>query len=108
MGLFDFFKKDKADINEIVPKIAKIPGAVLIDVREPGEYAGDRIPGSVNIPLGTIPDSAKLPKEKDTPLYVYCRSGARSSSAARKLAAAGYTNVTNLGGIMSYRGKTEK
>ena len=44
---------------------------------------------------------------KDTPLFVYCHSGARSRQAAALLAQMGYTNAKNIGGIAAYRGKVE-
>ena len=46
--------------------------------------------------------------EKDTPLFVYCHSGARSSQAVRLLARMGYTNLKNIGGIAAYTGKVER
>jgi len=79
------------------------PGAVLIDVRSEGEYAGGHIPGSINVPLDRI-QSIDVPKE--TPLFVYCASGARSSSACSWLNGNGYDAV-NIGGLMGYHGELE-
>ena len=45
---------------------------------------------------------------KDTPLFLYCRSGARSGQATSLLQRMGYTRVTNIGGIMNYHGKVER
>ena len=45
---------------------------------------------------------------KDTPLFVYCHSGARSSQAVGQLARMGYTRVKNIGGIAAYQGKVER
>ena len=75
-------------------------GAVIVDVRAPVEVAEGYIPGAVNIPLNQIPT---LDKPKDTP-----RSGARSERAAKALGKLGYTNVTNLGGILDYSGPLQK
>lgn len=80
-------------------------GAVIVDVRAPVEVAEGYIPGAVNIPLNQIPT---LDKPKDTPLFLYCRSGARSERAAKALGKLGYTNVTNLGGILDYSGPLQK
>ena len=44
----------------------------------------------------------------DTPVYVYCLSGARSSRAVASLQNMGYTNVKNIGGINKYKGQIEK
>ena len=46
--------------------------------------------------------------DADTALYVYCYSGSRSRMAADQLIDMGYTNVHNIGGIVSYRGKVER
>ena len=45
---------------------------------------------------------------KDTPLFVYCHSGARSSQAVRALTRMGYNNVKNIGGIAAYTGEVER
>ena len=50
----------------------------------------------------------KLDVPKDTPLFLYCRSGARSSRGCKALEKLGYTNVTNLGGILDHKGPVEK
>ncbi len=106
MGLFDFLKQP--DINRGVAEYGKSTGALLLDVRTPQEYKDGHIPGSKNIPLQTIDKVASVAENKDTVLYVYCQSGARSRQAADQLQRMGYTNVTNIGGIAAYRGKVER
>jgi len=71
----------------------------LVDVREPREFAISDLPGSIKIPLGTLPQNLdKVPKDQD--VVVYCRSGARSGQAVQFLLANGYTKAKNLvGGI---------
>lgn len=76
-----------------VTELAKAPGAVIIDVREPDEYATVRVPGAINIPLGQL-TTAELP---DGPLYVICASGGRSSRATQYLEATGI-DATNVEG----------
>lgn len=83
------------------------PGAVLLDVRTPGEYSRGHIPGSVNLPLQYLDNADEIIENVDTPLYVYCRSGARSNQAAFALQQMGYKSVTNLGGMTAYGGKVE-
>ena len=56
MGLLDFMKSP--DINEGVKTCAATPGAALLDVRNPDEYAAGHIPGSVNLPLSEIKSAA--------------------------------------------------
>jgi len=73
-------------------------GAKVVDVRTPGEFGGGAYPGAVNIPLATL--SGRLREiPKDRPVVLYCASGMRSGSAARILAAAGYAEVLNAGGL---------
>ena len=103
--MFGFFKR--ADINAGVEQYRSTSGAVLLDVRTAEEYAGGHIPGSVNVPLGKLEGVDQIAK-KDTPLFVYCYSGARSASAAAELEGNGYASVRNIGGIAGWRGPVEK
>ena len=105
MGLFDLFKRP--DINQGVSEFNSVPGAVLVDVRTPQEYREGHIPGSRNIPLQEISRSEPKLGPKDTPLFLYCRSGARSAQAASILRHMGYTNITNIGGITAWKGSVE-
>lgn len=106
MGFFDFLKGP--DINREVAAFRETPGGVLLDVRTPQEYGDGHIPGSVNAPLQTLGGGDPLPAGRDTPLFVYCHSGARSSQAVRLLTGMGYTNAKNIGGIAAYTGKVER
>ena len=105
MGIFDFFKHP--DINQGVQEYKNTAGAVLLDVRSPQEYREGHIPGSQNMPLQQLDKVEEVTENKDTVLYVYCRSGARSRQAVSLLQAMGYTNVHNIGGIAAYSGKVE-
>lgn len=69
---------------------------LLLDVREPDEWARGRAPYAVHIPLGTL-DPASVPR--DRPVLTVCRSGGRSGRAAEVLATAGF-DVTNVAGGM--------
>ncbi len=106
MELLDF--THKPDINEGVGICAATAGAMLLDVRDPDEYALGHIPGSVNLPLSKIRTAEDRIPDPDTPLFVYCLSGARSSRAVAELQGMGYTNVRNLGGINKWSGEIEK
>lgn len=105
MGIFDFFKQP--DINQGVQEYKNAAGAVLLDVRTPQEYREGHIPGSQNVPLQQLDKVEEVTENKDTVLYVYCRSGARSRQAVSLLKHMGYTNVHNIGGIAAYSGKVE-
>ena len=73
----------------------------LVDVRTADEYKSGYIPGAINISVQEL--SGKLNKiPKDKPVVVYCRSGSRSSQAARTLLGAGYTDVYDLGGLSGW------
>ena len=105
MGIFDFIKQP--DINQGVQEYKNAVGAVLLDVRTPQEYREGHIPGSQNVPLQQLDKVEEVTENKDTVLYVYCRSGARSRQAVSLLKHMGYTNVHNIGGIAAYSGKVE-
>lgn len=73
-------------------------GATIVDVRTPEEFADGSYPGAKNIPVQVIASRLnEIPRDK--PVVVFCRSGARSASAAATLREAGYTDVTNAGGL---------
>ena len=106
MGLFDFFRMP--DINEGVSRYGATPGVVLLDVRTPEEFRLEgRIPGSRNLPAEELQRASSLVEDRNTPLFVYRYSGARSSYAVSALRRMGYQQVTNIGGINRYRGKVE-
>ena len=105
MNIFDFLKGP--DINLGIQQFKSTPGAVLLDVREKEEYAQGHIPESRNMPLSRIHDVEDEILDKSTPLFVYCLSGGRSSQATAFLQRAGYTAVTNIGGISAYKGEIE-
>ena len=65
------------------------------------------IPGAICIPNETIgSDEIKELPDKDQLILVYCRSGNRSKQASEKLAALGYTNIVEFGGINDWPGET--
>jgi len=105
MGLFGFSKGK--GIDEYAAEAAE-RGITLVDVREPKEFARGHIPDAINMPLSSLEQAARTIADKDTPLYVYCLSGGRSSRATKMLAQMGLSNVTNIGGINLYRGPIEK
>lgn len=102
--LFGMFNRN--DINKGVEKCKATDGAVLLDVRTKEEYNDYHIESSINIPLQELGNVDKKITDKNTPIFVYCLSGSRSESAVGFLKSRGYTQVVNIGGISSYRGKT--
>lgn len=82
----------KVDLGELINQ-----GAIIVDVRSKGEYAGGHIKGSLNIPLDQLNEHLKKFKSKDQPIITCCASGMRSASAKGILKSKGYTNVHNAG-----------
>lgn len=105
MKLFDIF--GRPDINENLKEFEKEENAVLLDVRTHEEFAEGHIPNSKNLPLQMIDKAGKFIDNEDVPVFVYCRSGGRSSMAQEALKSMGYKNVKNLGGINGYNGRVE-
>lgn len=76
---------------------------VILDVRTEDEFASGHIEGAVLIPDYDIGKSAEsVLTNKDQLILVYCRSGRRSKNAASELAAMGYTNIKEFGGINTW------
>ena len=82
---------------------------IILDVRTESEFAGGHIPDAICIPNETIDENvvSRLPDKEQT-ILVYCRSGNRSKQASEKLAAMGYTNVYEFGGINTWSGDIVK
>ena len=80
---------------------------IILDVRTAEEFKDKRIPDAINIPNETI-GTEEIPElpDKDQLILVYCRSGNRSKQASEKLAALGYTNIVEFGGIIDWPGET--
>jgi phage shock protein E len=77
---------------------------VYIDVRTVQEYSADHIDGDLNLPLAEIDVEALAERfGTDAELVLYCRTGNRSGQAMAKLVAAGFSNVSNAGGIDDIR-----
>lgn len=79
-------------------------GAVLLDVRTTEEYSERHLDKAVNISVdklsGQMSEVEKLTSgDKTKPIVVYCQAGGRAGKAKEMLTKAGYTQVTNLGGI---------
>ena len=81
-------------------KISMENNAVLLDVRTPEEHESGYLEGAVLLPLAELESkiTKKIPA-KNTPIYIYCRSGRRAGTAVEKLKTMGYTDLHNLGGL---------
>lgn len=88
-----------ADLHEALAR----GDVLLIDVREPNEFAAERIPGALLYPLSTF-DPQAVPAVAGRKLVMQCAAGGRSMRAAQALVAAGHAEVHNLeGGINAWK-----
>lgn len=82
-------------------------GALIVDARSAGEFAGGKFKGAVNIPSEEVEKRfAEVPKDK--PVYIHCATGARAEMAYDILKAKGYTNVKLLKANIGFEGETYK
>lgn len=93
-------------MDEAVSMMEEEKDYIILDVRTPEEFAEKHIPGAMNIPNEIIGNDeiVELP-DKEQLILVYCRSGNRSKQASVKLAALGYTNIYEFGGINDWTGE---
>jgi rhodanese-related sulfurtransferase len=94
-------------VNKAIEMMESESNYIILDVRTFEEYNERHIPGAICVPnesIGTEPIE-ELP-QKDQLILVYCRSGRRSKEAAEKLAAMGYSNIYEFGGILDWTGET--
>lgn len=80
----------------------------FVDVRTPQEFRSGHFPGAQNIPLDALADYTDELNELHKPVVVYCRSGARSTSAVMFLKEAGLKNIFNGGGLENLLLLTQK
>jgi len=91
--------------DEAMEMMARDDGHVVVDVRRQDEYDEGHIPGAILIPNESIGcDSPEALPDYDQIILIYCRTGNRSKQAAEKLAAMGYTNIYEFGGINTWTG----
>ncbi len=103
--MFHFIKKilgfgPAADYAQLVKD-----GAIIVDVRTPGEYASGHIKGSINIPVDQLRAGMSKLTDKHKPIITCCASGMRSATAKSILSSAGYEKVYNGGGWYGLQGK---
>jgi len=97
----DYFAIKPADANQEIAE----GQALVIDVREPAEFATEHIAAARSIPLRQLAKMIDtLPDRRAAPIVVYCRSGYRGAVALTILRMAGYTNVRNvIGGFEGWK-----
>ena len=93
-----FLLKRKSFVPEEAARKFLKEGALVVDVREPNEFASGHVPGAINIPLNTLRES--LPRkvtDTNQVLLLHCLGGVRSETAKKQLQQMGYAHVFNLG-----------
>jgi rhodanese-related sulfurtransferase len=102
------------DIKKISPQEAKKQiemdnDIVLLDVRSEKEYNEVHIKNSILVPLGDIiREIEQVLPDKQSKIFTYCHSGARSARAAKLLKLKGYSNIYDLGGIIDWPYEVQK
>lgn len=96
---------NRKDINQGIEEWKSTADAVLLDVRTKEEYNDYHIEGSINIPLDNLDIVHEKITDKNTTIFIYCLSGARSANAANHLVSQGYNNIKDIGGINAYTGE---
>lgn len=100
----DLVAAAKQQITEIDVTTAsnRLAGALLLDVREPAEFAAGHVPGAVNIPRGVlefqIGGHPAFQGKQQAELVVYCQSGGRSALATQVLNQMGYSGAVSMAG----------
>ena len=72
---------------------------LIVDVREPFEFAMGHVEGATNVPLGQIPGHIDAYRDLGKPIIFYCRSGMRSGQAVAFLGGLGVHDIYNGGGL---------
>ena len=109
MLLWSFFGNRFRGIKEVnsagALQLINHKGAVVLDVREPGEYESGHVLNAKLVPLGKLKERmGELEKYKDSPIVVVCRSGNRSGTACFMLGKQGFSQAYNLaGGVQAWQ-----
>ena len=107
--LFQNSKKCHISPHEVKERMASGERLILLDVRTLEEYREIHKPHSISLPLDELKSQIrKVVPNKGTEIVTYCQSGMRAAQACRELAAMGYTNVSNMGGIRNWSYETER
>lgn len=95
------------DAKTAVQMMKESDNYLIVDVRTSQEFDAGHIENAINIDNNLIQKAnqplAQLP-DTDQTIFIYCRSGNRSSQAAKKLESLGYTSIIDFGGIQNWGG----
>ncbi len=116
------YRNDNVIYKTLYPKdlrefLNNNPNTLLIDVRSPGEYSDTskygslnigRLKNAINIPIDSLDNQlSKLKSEIDKPIVLYCSHSQRSRRVGKTLVEAGFKNVYNLNGGMSWMNQAD-
>lgn len=97
----------KVATNDEVESKINDENSIILDVREPSEYALEHVPNSTLIPLGEL-DRRLDNIDKSKKIYVICRTGNRSAYAVQYMMGQGFSDIYNvLPGMISWTGPTD-
>ncbi len=91
--------------SDFAAELQKMESATILDVRTPSEFESGHLSGAINLDISSSDfESGVKALDPTKPVFVYCLSGGRSSSAAQYLRSQGFTTVNDLqGGILQWR-----
>ena len=98
----------KAQKNGSAQTVKPEANALLIDVRTPEEFSAGHLENAINVPLQNISSISSVAPDKNTVLYLYCRSGRRVKMAISELRKLGYNNLHDFGGMQEAAEKLKK
>jgi rhodanese-related sulfurtransferase len=109
MLLWPFLQRRLSPVREVgtfdATRLINSENAIILDIREPKEFTGARLPNAIHVPLSQMKErGAELAKFVSRPVIVYCERGMRGGAAAAALAKLGFTRVQNLrGGLRAWK-----
>jgi len=99
----EFSSMSGQDAYELIASGADV---TILDVRSEAEFLGGHIEGAVLLPVDEVENRAEgVLGDKDAVILVICQSGNRSQAASQELVNLGFTNIYDIGGIMSWPGE---
>lgn len=96
-------KGGKVSPDEFEQLVAKTPGAQIVDVRTPGEFASGHVANAINIDVNGSDFEQRIQElDKTKPVFVYCKSGGRSAGAVSTMRSNGFDTIYEMPGMMSW------
>ncbi len=94
----------KVTFREAKELMSRLKNWLLLDVREEEEYITGHADGAVLFPVDSISEqtASELIPDKETPVFLYCKTGARAELAAETLAGLGYRQIYNIGSLSGW------